>query len=279
MDSGCLERCVFFGASSRLCRELPAGACGTETSAFCTGVHRDGAARRRAPALRCGASSACGRGIHFRRAETDKRHFQFRALVHGLHARLRGSGTHRVRAESSKAPWKPRVLVIRLPALRRRRLQCPLASFIVLISIKLRKKPASSSHSLPHVFGRLIQRVDLFERRRCGRPDANAARRVQFKMPAARKARRLRNERIADHVPVAAADALVENGKRVAHAAVRRDGNQHRRVVVDLPRVPASQTQLEALGDVLRRDTPEIKTLAAGEDRRQQLVRLRSSPE
>ena len=98
------------------------------------------------------------------------------------------------------------------------------------------------------------------------------AERELFEMAAAGKARRLRYKRIADHAG-AAADALVENRERVAHTAVRSDGNQHRRVVVDLHVLPLAD-ELEALGDVLRRNTPEVETLAAREDRRQQLVHL-----
>ena len=98
------------------------------------------------------------------------------------------------------------------------------------------------------------------------------AQRELLEMAAAGKARRLRHKRIADHTG-AAADALVENRERVAHAAVRSDGNQHRRVVVDLHVLPLAD-ELEAFGDVLRRNTPEVKALAAGEDRRQQLVHL-----
>ena len=80
-------------------------------------------------------------------------------------------------------------------------------------------------------------------------------------MPTPRKARRFRNEPIR-HVPVAAADALIQNGKRVAHAAVCRNGDEHRGIVVDC-HIFLRADPLKAPCDVLRCDAAEVKTLTA----------------
>ena len=122
----------------------------------------------------------------------------------------------------------------------------------------------------PHILRALVEHVDLLER--AGTVVLVDALCERLQMPAAGEPRRLRHERITDRARTAA-DALVEDRKRIAHAAVRRDRNQHCSVAVDL-HVLLFADEFEPLGNVLRGDAPEVKPLAAGEDRRQQLVHL-----
>ena len=69
--------------------------------------------------------------------------------------------------------------------------------------------------------------------------------------------------------------ALVEDRERVAQCAIRNAGDEQRRVVRKLhPLLPGHIFQPR--GNILRRNAAEIEALAAGKDRRGELMHLRS---
>ena len=74
-----------------------------------------------------------------------------------------------------------------------------------------------------------------------------------------------------DHI---AAGALVEQRQRVAHAAVRHAGEQRSGVRLQV-QVLLPGNKVQARGDRIDRDALEAVPLAAGEDRRRDLVQLR----
>ena len=71
-----------------------------------------------------------------------------------------------------------------------------------------------------------------------------------------------------DHI---AAGALVEQRQRVAHAAVRHAGEQRGGVRLQV-QVLLPGNEVQARGDRIDRDALEAVPLAAGEDRRRDLV-------
>ena len=120
-----------------------------------------------------------------------------------------------------------------------------------------------------HVARRGIQPVKQFHRP-CSVTGSHRIRKRK-QMVASRHAGNLRHQR-RRHM-TALPDALVQCGKRVAHAAVCQTGDQHRRVVVECEALLCGN-KLHTSDHRLRCHTFKIKALAAGEDRHGELVHL-----
>ncbi len=121
-----------------------------------------------------------------------------------------------------------------------------------------------------HILRRPVQAVHRFQCfRRIPGPDRVGQRE---KVLAPHQTDRLGND-LLGHIP-AAAEALVQDGKRVAQRPVRQAGDQQRSLRGKL-RILLPGDVGQPVRDVLRRNAVEIEALAAREDRRGKLVHLR----